>query len=551
MIGKVLSAGSQARVLTVDLYPAADGEEILLALRPLAAGALMIDPVDCLKPRPAIDEMIGPFLTEDRVFGRMAPFGLADFFDTDSLAKTQSRVADAVAAGRPVFIVGTGATLVHPGDVTVFADMPRREIQRRFRGGLANWCADNGGEDFLRKYKRGYFIEWRAADRHKFVGFSDFGFFLDTTVRGDPKLVAGDAMRAALAHVVERPFRVVPFFDPGVWGGQWMRRVFDLPADQPNYAWGFDCVPEENSLLLAFGDVVAEVPALNVVARHPEALLGGPVHARFGAEFPIRFDFLDTMKGGNLSLQVHPTLDYIRENFGMAYSQDESYYMLDTGPDAAVYLGFRNGTKRTDLIDAIEVSQAGNSALDAERYVNRWPARKHDHFSIPVGTVHCAGRECLVLEISATPYIFTFKLWDWERVDLDGRPRPIHLDHARSVLDESRDADWVERTVLHQVETTASGEGWREESTGLHPLEFIETRRHWFTAPVDHRTDGSVHVVNLVQGDRAVVESPTDAFRPFPVNYAETFIVPAAIGRYRIRPAGRGEHATIRASVRP
>ncbi|MGH7969201.1 MAG: mannose-6-phosphate isomerase, partial [Limisphaerales bacterium] len=92
---------------------------------------------------------------------------------------------------------------------------------------------------------------------------------------------------------------------------------------------------------------------------------------------------------------------------------------------------------------------------------------------------------------------------------------------------------------------------WREERTGLHELEFIETRRHWFTAPVLHHTNGTVNVLNLVGGTEAIVASPDDAFEPFRVHYAETFIVPAAVGSYSIRPANRGEECvTMKAFVR-
>jgi hypothetical protein len=67
-------------------------------------------------------------------------------------------------------------------------------------------------------------------------------------------------------------------------------------------------------------------------------------------------------------------------------------------------------------------------------------------------------------------------------------------------------------------------------------MEFIETRRHWFTERVLHDTHGGVNVLNLVEGDAAIVESPTGAFEPFVVHYAETFIVPASVGLYSIRP---------------
>ena len=68
---------------------------------------------------------------------------------------------------------------------------------------------------------------------------------------------------------------------------------------------------------------------MDLVLLKSKEVLGEPVEARFGKDFPIRFDFLDTMGGGNLSLQVHPTTQFIRDNFGMCYTQDESYYLLD------------------------------------------------------------------------------------------------------------------------------------------------------------------------------------------------------------------------------
>jgi hypothetical protein len=158
----------------------------------------------------------------------------------------------------------------------------------------------------------------------------------------------------------------------------------------------------------------------------------------------------------------------------------------------------------------------------------------------------------MVLEISATPYIFTFKLWDWDRLDLDGKRRPIHLDYGLANIQWDRTTEWVRNNLVNPVQPIASGPGWREESTGLYKSEFIETRRHWFTVPVDHDTQGNLNVLNLVEGEQAVVESPTNAFEPFVVHYAETFIVPAAVGKYRISPAGEATSpsATIKAYVR-
>ena len=189
----------------------------------------------------------------------------------------------------------------------------------------------------------------------------------------------------------------------------------------------------------------------------------------------------------------------------------------------------------------------------ADRYVNQLPARRHDHFLIPAGTIHCSGKDSMVLEISATPYIFTFKLWDWGRVGLDGEPRPLHLNHGLGNIQWDRTTKWVQDNLVNVAQPGLVGDGWREEKTGLHEREFIETRRHWFTGVAQHDTQGGVNVLNLVQGVEAIVESPTGAFEPFIIHYAETFIVPAAVGKYTVRPHGEAtgtECATIKAFVR-
>jgi mannose-6-phosphate isomerase class I len=259
------------------------------------------------------------------------------------------------------------------------------------------------------------------------------------------------------------------------------------------------------------------------------------------------------MGGGNLSFQVHPLTEYIYEKFGIPYTQDESYYLLDAGEDGCVYLGVKEGIDRQQMISNLWRAQEADAEFHAEKYVNVWPARKHDHFLIPAGTCHCSGKNSMVLEISATPYIFTFKMWDWGRLGLDGRPRPIHLQHGINNIQWDRTTDWVKQNLVNRIQLIAEGDSWCEERTGLHEREFIETRRHWFTKTVEHHTNGGVNVLNLCEGREAVVESPTNAFEPFVVHYAETFIVPAAVGSYNVRPHGdsKGQQcATIKAFVR-
>lgn len=543
--------GTQGRrVLVVECYPGVEIEELTHRLRTLNP-ELLVDFSQAMLPPAQIDERLKEDVTDDELFGFMTRYDIDIYFDPDRTKAIRSTICKASGL---VIVYGTGAAYLAPAhDLLVYADMARWEIQRRMRAGqIGNIGADNRGERASLKYKRAFFVDWRICDRFKRQLFPKMDLILDTNQPQIPKMIAAATMFSGLEKAASEPFRVVPFFDPGPWGGQWMKEICGLNPEPANYAWCFDCVPEENSLLLRFGETDIEIPSLNLVFCQPRRLLGDAVHARFGEEFPIRFDFLDTMQGGNLSLQVHPLTTYIQQKFGMHYTQDESYYLLDAAEGACVYLGLKNGTVPTDLITALEEAQQSGQ-FDAERYVGKYPVRKHQHVLIPAGTIHCSGAESMVLEISATPYIFTFKLWDWGRLGLDGRPRPINIGHGKHVIQWDRDEEWVRANILDRVTPVSEGDGWREERTGLHEREFIETRRHWFHKPVIHHTNGGVNVLNLVEGREVTVDSPSGRFAPFVVHYAETFIVPAAVGAYRITPSGEScgqECATIKAYVR-
>ena len=462
---------------------------------------------DYMKPEKEVRELTDWFMTDDVLFGHVSGLKLEEFFAPGKLEALREQLK---TAGEDTLVIGTGAALVMPENATlVYADMARWEIQQRFRRHeVCGLGVDNREDPVSIQYKRGYFIDWRVLDRYKDTLFSRVDWWLDTNKADEPKLISRDSFLEGMAKTARTPFRVVPFFDPAPWGGQWMKDVCDLDRSAANYGWCFDCVPEENSLLLEVDGVKVEFPSVDLVLTHSTELLGVPVEGRFGKDFPIRFDFLDTIGGGNLSLQVHPTAQFIREQFGMSYTQDESYYILDAGENASVFLGVKTGVDKEAMLEDLRAAQRGEKSFDASKYVNQLPAKKHDHFLIPGGTIHCSGAGSMVLEISATPNLFTFKLWDWNRLGLDGKPRPINVERGSKVIQWYRDTEYVNANLANHFEPLAKGDGWEEIKTGLHPAEFIETRRMRFTKAAPFQTGDSVQVLNLVEGEEAVVESP-------------------------------------------
>ncbi|MBO4549299.1 MAG: class I mannose-6-phosphate isomerase, partial [Bacteroidaceae bacterium] len=448
---KVLSeAWADEPVWAIDLYPGCYEEDFLEAFA--KTGRKIINTRDLMRPEAEIRQLTERFMTDDVLFGYLSNVRLEEYW-------TPHPPLGGVT--NPAIIVGTGAAFVadkyirhQTSDIRhiAYADMARWEIQQRFRRHEVKALGIDNHEDSPSvQYKRGYFNDWNIIDRYKdeLMQQGRIQFWLDTNRRDEPKLITDAQMRQGLERTAHKPFRVVPFFDPAPWGGQWMKEVCDLPREEANFGWCFDCVPEENSLYLEAEGTLFELPSQDVVLAHSRELLGQQVWARFGKSFPIRFDFLDTIGGGNLSLQVHPTNEFAQKEFGLPYTQDESYYLLDAGEDAVVYLGLKEGINPTEMIEDLRAAQAGLPSprrgaggeavlFDAEKYVNKLPAKKHDHYLIPAGTIHCSGANSMVLEISSTPSIFTFKLWDWARLGLDGKPRPINVERGRQVIQWER-----------------------------------------------------------------------------------------------------------------
>ena len=534
-------------VVSFDLYPGVSKKDIWRIAEKLQADTI-IDIEKAAKDEAERMEEFRDFITDDRVFGVICHKKPESLYDAN---KRETLVREIEKKKGVIVIIGFATQLFAKADIHIYCDISRWEIQLRYRKGMGNWNLSNSTAPFLTKYKIGYFIEWRLADRYKKENFDSMDYVIDANTENSVKMLTGEAFREGLKTVAARPFRMEPYFDPGVWGGKWMQHMLGVGKDEKNLAWCFDGVPEENAINLGYGDIVLKFPTTDVTLFKPRELLGERVHGRYGAEFPIRFDFLDTIGGENLSLQVHPLTEYIQDQFGMHYTQDESYYILDVDEDKQnfVYLGLKEDVDKEQMANDLKAAERGEIPFPAENYVNKIPVKKHDHLLIPAGTVHCSGEGCMVLEISSTPYIFTFKLWDWGRVGLDGIPRPIHVDHGLKNIQWDRDTEYVYKELVHQEKIISEEEGAKMERTGLHSREPIEVMRYSLEKTIEIACDDSVIQGNLVSGRQARIESTDGSFSPLTVHYAESFIIPASVGKFRVVPEDK-DVKVIMASIR-
>ena len=207
-------------LVVVECYPGVYVNEIATAIQQYIPAAKVYDASQAMKPGEEIEKMVYPFVTDDPVFGYMAPLNLEDFFDAKKVRLLQDEIKNTVnepacPVGRQIIIIlGLGASIICPApDLLFYADMPRWEIQLRFRQNtISNIGAQNQQAEFSYLYKRSFFVDWRVCDRHKKRIMNDWDFVIDTTIPDAPKLISDTAIREAWEEAVSRPFRTVPFF---------------------------------------------------------------------------------------------------------------------------------------------------------------------------------------------------------------------------------------------------------------------------------------------------------------------------------------------------
>ncbi len=316
------------------------------------------------------------------------------------------------------------------------------------------------------------------------------------------------------------PLRFVPQYFEKVWGGRRLETLMhrELPAGIPiGESWEVSDHPHGRS-------VIANGPANGstlhaLLLQAPEALLGSRVVAQYEAVFPLLVKYIDASE--ELSVQVHPSDAYAAAHEG-EMGKTEMWYVLYAEPGACLIAGLCDGVSAEDFQQALEHG-------DPAALLHRMPVKSGDSVFIPSGRIHAIMPGLLILEIQQSSDT-TYRLYDWNRLGLDGKPRPLHIEQAMAVANWT---DYAPAPITEQAELL----GVNRKSM-LVACRYFAVEKWQLAGDCPFTTDGgSFHIINCVAGAGTLAWA--DGRESFV--YGDCVLVPAALREFSLQPHGKAD----------
>ena len=221
------------------------------------------------------------------------------------------------------------------------------------------------------------------------------------------------------------PLKFEPLLTPFVWGGQKIAPYKGISSESDHIGESWELSGVENRMSVVANGPLAGKTIAQLVKEYKERLVGRHVYANTGDEFPLLFKFIDALK--DLSIQVHPSDDLaqrLKEGFR---GKTEMWYVVDAAPGAKLY----NGLKKAISPEELAARAADGSITDVLACYEVHPG---DVFFIPAGRIHSICSGCFIAEIQQTSDL-TYRIYDYGRPGLDGKPRQLHLEQAKEAVD--------------------------------------------------------------------------------------------------------------------
>jgi len=311
------------------------------------------------------------------------------------------------------------------------------------------------------------------------------------------------------------PLQFSPVYFKKVWGDRRLETLMDrpLPPGQPiGESWEISDHPHGESIVI--NGPLRGTSLHDLLRRDPDGLLGAYVRARFGDTFPLLVKYLDA--NDRLSVQVHPDDAYALAHEGER-GKTEMWYVLHADPGAAIIAGLREGVTKDEFIRAL-------AAGDPTALLHHLPVKTGETILIPAGRIHTLLPGLLVLEIQENSDT-TYRLYDWGRVGLDGKPRELHVEKALAVI------HWSDYYARPETERAERLNGNRRSV--LTTCEYFTVEKYSLAGEhTFHLRDDRFHLLNCVAGACALTwEDGTETLR-----YGDSVLIPADLTDFTLQP---------------
>lgn len=242
------------------------------------------------------------------------------------------------------------------------------------------------------------------------------------------------------------PIKFKPRIKERIWGGQAILnkkgKAAGRLAKDKLYGESWDLSSVKGDISVVANGFLKGNNLEEIIEVYMGELVGEQIFEQYGLEFPLLIKYLDC--NDKLSVQVHPddALALERHN---SFGKTEAWYVVDCKPGASIYLGFKDlNLTREEYIAAVAESRL-------EQLLNKVEVKPGDVFFIPAGTVHALGAGLEVVEVQQTSDV-TYRIYDWDRVDAEGKSRELHTSLAVDAIDFESDAE-----LLHREYNLAKG----------------------------------------------------------------------------------------------
>ncbi len=546
-----LAAGGKRFVLAIDGYVSAQFEDLC---EPLCAGlraaghsCRQISMRELYKKEEEIAVLTAeslPLNYEDDpvlLFGRLYQGQMDDLIDCEKAGQAIRGAKEEIVL---VYGLGSACEAIRDlADAIAYIDVTPKVAAIRAREQKFVNIGDAEGRPFALLMRRNYYVDFEVTVRlrRQLLTQNRIDWYILGSDETNYVMMPAANLRAILERLVCYPFRTKPVYLEGIWGGEYIRKIRQLPQEiAGNVAWVFDMIPMEVSIVVEAGDTLLDIPFSTFVQLCGESMMGRRCAEEFEGYFPIRFNYDDTWHSdGNMSVQVHPDEEFVIEQYGEFGRQDEAYYVIATGHGAKTYCGFCGDGR--EFLELARRSEKTHEEIDYRKYINSVESIPGRQIMLPAGTVHASGRNQLILELgSLTIGSYTYKVYDYNRRDKDGNARPIHTKNAEQVLRFERDSQWVRDNIAIEpilVEETAD---YTEYVVGRTDLMYYETRRVELRTHgvYEGKNNGQFTVVTIVDGEAVHISSKAHPEYSFDASYLDIVTIPASIEDYVIEARG-------------